>query len=233
MKKLRMAILSALAISTVLVSIFTIVVLKPVSSSPMPSATFEYRAKWICNTPAPGAFAVINITSAENIGLVGGEYQTDINVHNPSRSVNLTILKEFVVASPEQKPAFGPVAFAKTFLQTEGAFFIHCGDILSTFQNAGITLCPHINVTCAAKGFVILDQLSPVAPVGTGFSSPNSLDVVAEYSSHSFAPATSTTALPAPNSCVQNFGTFFQFFTCAPSGNSLDVVPIPASPFVT
>lgn len=229
MKKNRLAILSALAISTILVSIFTIVVLKPVSSSPMPAATFEYRAKWICNTPSTG-FAVINITSAENIGLVGGEYQTDINVHNPSRSVNLTILKEFVVSNPEQSPRFGPVAFARTLLPTEGAIFMNCADIFSTFKNAGIVLCPSANVTCAVKGFVILDQLSPTAPVGTGFSSPNSLDVVAEYSSHSFAPASSTTA---PNSCAQNFGTFVEGFSCAPSGNSLDVVPIPASPFVT
>ena len=232
MKKIRLAILGALAISTILVSIFTIMVLKPVSSSPMPAATFEYRAKWICNTPGTG-FAAINLTSAESIGLVGGEYQTDINVHNPSRSVNLTILKEFVVSSPEQKAVFGAVAFARTFLQTEGAFFIHCGDIFSTFQNAGIVLCPHINVTCAVKGFVIMDQLSPVGTVGTGFSSPNSLDVVAEYSSHSFAPVGSTTALPAPNECVQNPFSFIQAFTCAPSGNSLDIVAIPASPFVT
>lgn len=228
MKKVRLAILSAIVASTILGSVFTIALLKTASAPPS-VATFEYRAKWICNAPTL-PFTIIDTTSAGNIGLVPGEYQTDINVHNPSRSVNLTILKTFVVSSPEQNPRFGPLAFARTFLPANGAFFMDCRDVFAVFQNAGITLCPSVNITCAVKGFVILDQLSPTAPIGTGFSSPSTLDVVGEYSSETFAPASMTTA---PNQCFAvGSATFPSAFPCAPAGISLNVVPIPASPFV-
>ena len=64
-----------------------------------PAQIYTYAAKWICNlvpetTPK----------HAEDIGLVPGEYQTDINVHLPTRGVAQFVTKKFVVADPEDVP---------------------------------------------------------------------------------------------------------------------------------
>jgi hypothetical protein len=159
-------------------------------------------AKWICNAPT-GVFPFIPQT-AENIGLVPGEYKTDINVHNPSFAAsNMTLKKKFVISQPERAfsqggfvSAKGLTAFASVLLGPDAAVFIDCVDIFVTFSQQGVNLQ-------TAKGFVVL-----IAPV-------SNLNVVAEYSSESF---NSTSSCTPP---------------CAGStGVSLDIVTITAQPFV-
>ena len=218
MKKLRLALLSAIVVSTLLGSVFTVLVLRPSSAAPAPAVTFEYRAKWICNLP--DAAGIIQTSAAQSIGLVPGEYKTDINVHNPSHSVTLTIVKKFVFSVVEiAEPRTHLNATVRTVLQPDGAFFIDCVDIFAQLSQGN----PGIAVPSFGKGFVVLSTLSSAGTV-TGFSSPNSLDVVGEYSAESFAPA----AVPTPYMC-----TFLgALFPCISTGISLDVVPIPAAPFV-
>ncbi len=50
MKKLRLALLSTIVVSTILGSMFAVGLLRPAAAPPA-AATFDYRAKWICNIP--------------------------------------------------------------------------------------------------------------------------------------------------------------------------------------
>ncbi len=224
MKNKRLVLLSAIMVSTIVAAVFTVGLLRPAAAPPAAAApTFVFTAKWICNIPFNQTLVIPG--AAEDIGLVPGEYKTDINVHNPSHSANLTVTKKFVVSVPEPRPINRTlVAFASTLLLPDGAFFIDCNDIFSVFKNARVVICPPPTTfpTCAVKGFVTIGQ----GTAGLGFSSPNSLDVVAEYSSESFAPTTSSA--PASNVCA--FGS--SFFSCNSTGTSLDVEKVPSTPFV-
>ena len=154
--------MSLLIVATLLATAITVVVFRPTAASPAPSQ-FIYVAKWICNFFSP--------SNAESIGLVAGEYKTDINVHNPSFATsNVTIKKKIVISQAESRfpdgafvSAKGFTAFASVTLGPDAAVFIDCVDISELF--GGIS---------AAKGFVVL--ISPVS----------NLNVVAEYSSQSF-----------------------------------------------
>lgn len=149
---------------------------------------FTYTAKWICNVNVPGL--PFNPAGAENIGLVPGEYKTDINVHNPSlanQSQTLTLKKKIVQSVPEAPSVNATrVKFLFTVLGPDGAFFMDCKEIMAAL---GLPL------NSPAKGFVIIIATTP------------NLNVVAEYSSESFT------------------GTI-------PLGIALDVVNIPAGPFI-
>ncbi len=226
MRKLRLLILSAIVVSTISASALIIGLLRPAASTPAPAVTFVYAAKWICNIPLstqPNQ-TLLNPTAAEDIGLVPGEYKTDINVHNPSHSLNLTILKKFVVSVPEPKPGAiftNRIAFSSAFVFPDGAFFIDCNDIFSVFRASGVNICPTpTQSTCPVKGFVILSANT----AGGGFASANSLDVVAEYSSESFGPTSTYFGLL----CMVGS----TFTPCSSTGISLDVEKIPGTPFV-
>ncbi len=181
------------------------------------AALFTYRAKWVCNVEqsisAPGFPTQTSFSplAAETIGLVPGEYKTDINVHNPSLTVNLSITKQFVMSVSEPSANPGQVSHERlvnvtTFLAARNSMFITCAEILSLFSSI------HCQIVCATftpgtgKGFVTLT------------TSASSLDVVGEYSFESFnSTATfSTTTSPGLTS----------------TGGSLDVERIPAQPFV-
>ena len=227
MKKVRLVIVSAIVVSTILGSVLIFGFVKPVSSGAA-AATFEYRAKWICNIPSPfvSAQPSLDTNAAESIGLVPGEYKTDINVHNPSHSLNVTMLKKFVVSTPEPTGQLRPLtAFVRATLFPDGAFFVECGEILHLFPQ----ICaPPTPTSCTAKGFVILSGLSSTG--GIGFASPNTLDVVGEYSAESFAPVPTTTT-PASQFCIFPL-TGTSAVPCVSTGISLDVERIPAAPFV-
>ena len=209
MRKFKLVVISLLIVATLLGTAFTVVVFRPTAAGPAPTQ-FIYVAKWICNAPVVSPFS-FDTRNAENIGLVPGEYKTDINVHNPSVAAsNVTIMKKFVVSQPErifpQRGGFvsarGFTAFAQITLGPDAAVFIECFDVLSTLQSQ---LPTGFNVQGAFKGFVVL-----TAPV-------SNLNVVAEYSSESF----NTTSGCAPT------------VACAGgTGVSLDVATIAAQPFV-
>lgn len=81
MNKPRLAILSTILISVTLASLLSISLIRAQPTVPPIPPLFIYTAKWICNSPiAP--VQQVNITSAEDVGLVAGEYKTDINIHN-------------------------------------------------------------------------------------------------------------------------------------------------------
>jgi hypothetical protein len=201
MRKFKLVAMSLLIVATLLATAVTVVVFRPTAAGPAPSQ-FIYLAKWICNAPVPGVPFIP--ATAEDIGLVPGEYKTDINVHNPSfANSNVTIKKKFVISQREFLfpqggfvSAKGLTAFASVVLGPDAAVFIDCFDIFATFRQQGVVLQ-------TAKGFVAV-----IAPV-------SNLNVVAEYSSQSFN-STST--------CVP--------VNCGSTGISLDVVTITAQPFV-
>jgi hypothetical protein len=201
MRKFKLVATTLLIVATLLATAVTVVVFRPTGASPAPSQ-FIYVAKWICNAPVPGVPFIPN--TAEDIGLVPGEYKTDINVHNPSFATsNVTLKKKFVISQREFLfpqggfvSAKGLTAFASVTLGPDAAVFTDCFDIFATFRQQGVILQ-------TAKGFVVL-----IAPV-------SNLNVVAEYSSESF---NSTSSCTPP---------------CAGStGVSLDIVTITAQPFV-
>jgi hypothetical protein len=132
---------------------------------PPPPQLFTYTAKWICYVPVPGV--TFNPAGAEAIGLVPGEYKTDINVHNPSFfNQTLTLNKKFVVSVPEAPFVNATrVAFIKTILAPDGAFFVDCREILATL---GLPLGKPF------KGFLVI------------VTTTQNLNVVAEYSAESF-----------------------------------------------
>jgi hypothetical protein len=203
MRKFKLVAMSLLIVATLLATAVTVVVFRPTAAGPAPSQ-FIYVAKWICNAPVLSTMQ-FNPNNAESIGLVPGEYKTDINVHNPSfAAFNVTIKKKFVISQPESRfpqggfvSARGFTAFASVLLGPDAAVFIDCFDIILTFQQQGIF------ISGAAKGFVLL-----IAPV-------SNLNVVAEYSSESFN---------STSSCIAPF--------CGSTGVSLDVVTIAAQQFV-
>ncbi len=206
MRKFKLFAISLLITGTLLGTSLTLVLFNPFAAAGPGVSQFIYVAKWICNAPVVTTFP-FNPNNAESIGLVPGEYKTDINVHNPSfANFNVTIKKKFVISQPEfqfQRGGFvsakGLTAFASVLLGPDAAVFIDCFDIFLTFQQQGIP----IPSAGAAKGFVVL-----FAPV-------SNLNVVAEYSSESFN---------STSSCVP--------VTCGSTGVSLDVVTIAAQPFV-
>ena len=208
MRKFKLVAISLLITATLLGTSLTLVLFNPFAAAP-PSpgvSLFMYVAKWICNAPVVTTFQ-FNPNSAESIGLVPGEYKTDINVHNPSFAAsNVTLKKKFVISQAESRfpqggfvSAKGLTAFASVTLGPDAAVFIDCFDIYLTFLQQGIPIPP----TGAAKGFVVL-----IATV-------SDLNVVAEYSSESFN---------STSSCVP--------VTCGSTGTSLDVVTIASQPFV-
>jgi hypothetical protein len=207
MRKFKLVAMSLLIVATLFATAVTVMVFRPSAAAPSPPAPsqFIYVAKWICNAPT-GVFPFIP-RNAEDIGLVPGEYKTDINVHNPSfANSNVTTKEKFVMSQDGRVfsqggfvSAKGLTAFASVLLGPDAAVFIDCVDIFGTFSHQGLNLQ-------TAKGFVVL-----TAPV-------SNLNVVAEYSSQSFN-STSTCNPPTQASCLS-------------TGTSLDVVTITAQPFV-
>ncbi len=200
MRKFKLVAISLLITGTLLGTSLTLVLFNPFATAGPGVSQFMYVAKWICN--APVLLTVnFNPNNAEQIGLVPGEYKTDINIHNPSFAAsNVTIKKKFVVSSREPIQGFegsGPEAFSSVTLGADAGVFTDCLDIVLTFQNRGIP------IALPAKGWLII-----VAPVAN-------LNVVAEYSSESFN---------STSSCTPPF--------CGSTGVSLDVITIPAQPFV-
>ncbi len=216
MKRFKVLLLSTLVVSATLVSIIALNMIRA-DPSVQPSAClalpcppngpfFTYTAKWICNTASaqPGFNStVVNTGDAENIGLVPGEYKTDVNVHNPGPR-NVTIVKKFVLSVPESpllpKPTL--TAFSQTFAGPDVAFFITCDEIQKLLN------LPSLH---AFKGFVILQ--TTVA----------NLDVVAEYSSEAFDFS--------PECPVPSFPPFAS--TSCPEGLTLEVQKITAVPVTT
>src|SRR5713101_3638369 len=174
MKKIK-AFLSVVAIAVALSSALAVTMTR---GGPAPSM-FSYTAKWICLpidqfTPPLGA---------TGLGLVPGEYLTDINVHNPSFSTTtLNVTKDFIISIPEFDLETGVVArqintssvFASTLLGPDAAMRIDCTEILHLFH-AGPGL----------KGFVRLTTTT------------DKLYVVAEYA----ARALNSTASCGINLC--------------------------------
>ena len=217
-KLLVSGILVAIASSLALVPYFATTRAGPAA------ALFTYRAKWVCNvenilqgigTPFRATF--FSPASAENIGLVPGEYKTDINVHNPSLTANLSIAKQFVMSVPEPSTNPGHISGERlvnvtTYLAARDAAFLDCSEILPLFSTfvplsgSCISAFGCNSITGTAKGFVTLT------------TSSSNLDVVAEYSSEYF-----------------NSTGFFASTTSpglTSTGGSLDVEHIPAQPFV-
>ncbi len=154
----------ALAIFSVVlpVGIFQLVLSQPAELPPQSrDPLFTFTAKWICHVPVPGVF--FNPADAEKIGLVPGEYKTDINVHNPSFSVNTLGIKKKFILSVRESPNIPhtPKGFSSTVLGPNAAFFIDCEEI---YKVLGLPPGP-------AKGFVEL------------ITTTTDLNVVAEYSS--------------------------------------------------
>jgi hypothetical protein len=90
MNRRILVFLVAIVAGVVLVSSFTVVMLRPVASArPPPLALWAYTANWSCsNATSP--------SQAESIGLVTGEYETRISILNPSPSANVTLNGSFV-----------------------------------------------------------------------------------------------------------------------------------------
>lgn len=138
---------------------------------PKPAA-WTYTAKFICNV------APQNASAAESLGLVPGEYKTDINVHNHNYTSTVSILKKFVVSVPEPTMNNGMVTanntkFLTTNLGPDGAFRIDCAEIMALLYNSTAAQRP-------TKGWVILTTNSTV-------NLPPMLDVWAEYTAESFS----------------------------------------------
>ncbi len=134
-------------------------------------AGWTYTAKFICNVGPQTPLA------AESIGLVPGEYKTDINVHNHNYTSTVSILKKFVVSVPEPTVNNGMVTvnntkFLTTNLGPDGAFRIDCAEIMALLYNSTAAQRP-------TKGWVILTTNSTV-------NLPPMLDVWAEYTAESF-----------------------------------------------
>lgn len=201
MKRLKLFLLSTLVVSTIVGSIFAVNTIRASGGTHSGDPAFTYTAKWICNTPfaQPGFNStVVNTGDAESIGLVPGEYKTDINVHNPGPA-NVTIVKKFVLSVAESPflPRANVTAFVKTFAGPDVAFFITCGEIQALLR------LPPLH---AFKGFVILT------------TTVSNLDVVAEYTSETFdfSPECPFPSVPplASTNCTE--------------GLTLDVQKIPA-----
>jgi hypothetical protein len=138
-----------------------------------PPQQFTYTVKWICFVP----LSPKQQPAAETIGLVPGEYKTDINVHNPSfANQTLNLKKKLVVSIPESPSVNATrVAFLSTVLGPDGAFFMSCPEILSKL---GI---PTIGVP--VKGFLVI------------VTTTANLNVVVEYSSESLSPTGVSTGI--------------------------------------
>ena len=164
MKKSRLAILSAIVISVTVGSLVSVSLIRAQPSvTPIPPL-FIYTVKWICNAPV-APITQVNITAAEDIGLVPGEYKTDVNIHNGD-FVNAIVVKKFVVSVPESPFVKGvPPAFASTVLAPDAAFRVDCGEIAKKLS---------LHPLQAAKGFLVMFSTTPL------------LDVIAEYSGLSF-----------------------------------------------
>ena len=202
--------LSLAILSTLLGTSLTIFLVTPSRASPAPPPLFAYTAKWICNFQFPLNVTGFSPLNAELIGLVPGEYKTDINVHNPSSSTtNATIRENFVISQAQYGlegvhfppgpfvSSKGETAFGFVTLGPNAALFIDCFAIYLAFFNNGIR---NLGV---AKGFAVL------------ISSASDLNVVVEHSSQSFN--STSTCLPP---------------TCGSTGTSLEVESVPALPFV-
>lgn len=138
---------------------------------------WTYTAKFICNVGSPG-YAWPTPSAAESIGLVPGEYKTDINVHNHNSTNTVQITKKFVasVMEPLTNGSYVSVSNAKyllTNLGPDGAFRIDCAEINGLLYPKGTT--PQ-NTT---KGWVILTT-------NVTINHPPPLDVWAEYTVESF-----------------------------------------------
>ncbi len=141
---------------------------------------YAYVVKWICNAPFL-VTAKFQPGEAESIGLVPGEYMTDINVHNPSFSQSpLTVVKKIERSVPEA-PSVKLTIAAKvaTKMGPDASFFMNCSEIYKVLQISG-----------AAKGFVII------------VANTDKLDVVAEYSQigHDCVPFNLTICNPVGSS---------------------------------
>ena len=207
MKRSRLLLLSALVVSTIIGSAIVVSFIRAPQADNIPQIRlFNYTAKWICNTPfTPPGFngTLVNTGAAESIGLVPGEYKTDINVHNPGPT-NVTIVKKFVLSVAESPflPTPANTAFSKTFAGPDVAFFITCDEIQALLR---------LPAGHAFKGFAILQ------------TTVSNLDVVAEYSSEAFdfPPECPSLSFPpfASTNCVE--------------GLTLDVEKIAAVPTTT
>lgn len=173
MKRIRLFILASAIVAVTLGSTLVIGIGRPTAPTSKPQdPLFTYTAKFICNIPIVDSFLdTLQPNRAETIGLVPGEYKTDINVHNANLTSSFTIKKEFIVAVSEA-PSVGnnTKVLLATVLSPDGAFFIDCADILGHIP--GFCFPSPRGLICkqpTAKGYVVLTTDTP------------SLDVVAEY----------------------------------------------------
>ncbi len=174
MQRIRLFILASAIVAITLGSTLVIGIGRPTAPTSKPQdPLFTYTAKFICNIPVVDSILnTLQPNRAETIGLVPGEYKTDINVHNANLTTSFTIKKEFVVSVPEA-PIVGnnTKVLLATVLGPDGAFFIDCADILGHLP--GFCFPTPRGLICkqpTAKGYVVLTTDTP------------NLDVVAEYS---------------------------------------------------
>ncbi len=174
MQRIRLFILASAIAAITLGSTLVIGIGRPTAPTLKPQdPLFTYTAKFICNIPVVDSFLnTLQPNRAETIGLVPGEYKTDINVHNANLTTSFTIKKEFVVSVPEALSVGNNTkVLLATIVGPDGAFFIDCSDILGHLP--GFCFPTPRGLICkqpTAKGYVVLTTDTP------------NLDVVAEYS---------------------------------------------------
>jgi hypothetical protein len=122
----------------------------------------EYSAKFICGSVSEADY--------EELGhLVPGTYLTAVNVHNPSLTEPVTLLKKVAVALPDE--VVGPIVIISDGFTVgpDYAFEVDCQEIFDALKAAGYTYT-------SAKGFVVIT--SPLGPDG---EPALPLDVTAVY----------------------------------------------------
>ncbi len=217
MNKIKMAVVSVVAVFTIMASLFSAGLVSTTNAPPTPKL-FSFTVKFSCNIPVPNSDTTVVVNElepkfAEFIGLPPGEYETEINVYNPSFSQNVSVLlKRFIFSAPEPKT---PPFFVSSGLQ----LFAH-----SVIVGPGAAF----SIDCRE----ILGLLNPFRTTGQGYAvlvaDSTDLDVTAEHAGETFAsPLAESRCLLEPSQ-----GPIFTIPSCVSTGHSLAIEHIQAVPFL-
>jgi hypothetical protein len=178
---------------------------------------WSYAAKFQCGEF--GKLIPASATSNPEGPVEPGNYQTAINVHNPSAAFPVAFNKKAVllyVAGATNKPvaetAFEvphpPRADHQASLGADQGMLIDCQDIrrvLLTTATAGGTTAPTY-----IEGWVIIQE--PTTPPAGQTVPPEQLDVTANYTSHGYncTPTATTAACTASTATREGFAQDFE-----------------------
>ncbi len=204
-KKIKLVLLSAAIISSILGSSFAIGLIRAAPAA----AQFTYTATWFCTfallTIPPGtAIPPLreSVGAAAVLGFTPGAYMTDVKIRNPSFTTSVTIGKDIRLTYSEIQGASSFSANLTRTLKADSSFSVDCQEI------ADLIVAGHFALPDVAKGFVIV-----IAPT-------SHLNVVA---THTAIAVNGTT-----NECIFSCPTGALVAT----GVSVDVEHIPAEPLV-